>query len=100
MTRLTSQITIVAPTTVQNGPASNLSTTASVSTSISTFTKKYAIPNVTMISGIESTASTGLTIQLTIVKTSAASASVPNAPPYDSLSNTWLATHSAARLPR
>ena len=81
MITLISQITIVAPTTVQKPPASKSSTTQSVSSSISTLTKKYATPSVRMISGSASRVTTGLTIQLATVNTSAARASTPNLPP-------------------
>ena len=81
MITLTSQITIVAPTTVQNPPASKSGTTQSVTSSISTLTKKYATPSVRMISGIASRVTIGFTIQLATVNTSAARASTPNSSP-------------------
>jgi hypothetical protein len=74
-------MTIVAPTTVQKPPASKSPTTQSVSSSISTFTKKYAIPSVRTISGSASRATTGLTIQFATVNTAAASSSTQNESP-------------------
>src|SRR5688572_33230197 len=49
--QLTSQITIVAPTYVQKPSIEKSGVTHSVNSSITTFTKKYATPKVSRISG-------------------------------------------------